>query len=85
MLFSKDNSSGNSSGVGALAILKVLLEIMQKKQFFTKEEVDIIINCAEVEVDSTDVGGSASEAKFLIHNLMKQSDDTTRGYDGSTG
>ena len=84
MLFSKNDSSGSSSGMAALAILKVLLEIIQKKQFFSKEEVDIILNCAEVEADNTDVGSSASEARFLIHNLMKQFDDTTRGYDGST-
>ncbi len=85
MIFSKNSPSGGTNGIAALAILKILLEIMQKKQLLSKEEIDIILNCAEVEVDNTDVGGHVAEAKFLINNLMKDSDDTTRGYDGSTG
>ena len=84
MIFSKNDSSGDSNGVAALAILKVLLQIMQRKQLFSKEEIDILLNCAEVEVDNTDVGGRIDEAKFLINHLLKESDDTTRGFDGST-
>ena len=38
---------------------------MQKKQLFNKEEVDIILNCAEVEADNTDVGSRASEGKIF--------------------
>lgn len=84
MIFTKNGSVDGSNGVAALAILKVLLQIMQTKQLLSKEEIDILLNCAEVEVDNTDMGGQIDEAKFLISNLMKDSDDTTRGYDGST-
>ncbi|MFT7461200.1 MAG: hypothetical protein ACI909_003897 [Planctomycetota bacterium] len=84
MIFSKNNSSGGTNGIAALAILKILLGIMEKKQLLSKEEIDILLNCAEVEVDNTDIGGQVTEAKFLINNLMKVSDDTTRGYSGST-
>ncbi|MFT5134455.1 MAG: hypothetical protein ACI9SC_002934, partial [Gammaproteobacteria bacterium] len=78
------NSSGGTNGIAALAILKILLGIMEKKQLLSKEEIDILLNCAEVEVDNTDIGGQVTEAKFLINNLMTVSDDTTRGYSGST-
>ena len=84
MIFSKNNPPVDSSGTAALALVKVLLDVLERKQVLSKEEIDILLNCAEVEVDSTDTGTSASEAKFLIHNLMKVSDDTTRGYDGAT-
>ncbi len=81
MNVAKNRSSGSANGVAALAILKVLLEIMQKKKLLSSEEIDIILNCAEVEVDNTDIGGRVTEAKFLIGNLMKDpaGDDTT-GY-----
>ena len=85
MIFSKNDTSSGTDGMAALAILKVLLEIMQTKKLLNKEEVAILLNCAEVEVDNTDMGGQITEAKFLIHNLMKKSDDTTRGYEGTTG
>ncbi len=85
MIFAKQNNTAGAKGIAALAILKVLLEIMQKKHLLSKDEVDIILNCAEVEVDTTEFGGQISEAKFFISNLMKESDDTTRGYDGGTG
>ena len=58
---------------------------MEKKELISKEEIDILLNMAEVEVDNTDVGGGVTEAKYLINNLMKESDDTTRGYDGRSG
>ncbi len=85
MIFSKNSSAGDTNGVAALAVVKILLQIMEKKELISKEEIDILLNMAEVEVDNTDVGGSVTEAKFLINNLMKESDDTTRGYDGRTG
>ena len=82
MIIAKNSSAGGSNGVAALAILKVLLGIMQKKKLLSKEEIDIILNCAEVEVDQTDIGGRADEAKFLISNLMKDSDaENTIGYE----
>ena len=85
MIFSKNSSAGGTNGVAALAVVKILLQIMEKKELISKEEIDILLNMAEVEVDNTDVGGSVTEAKFLINNLMKESDDTTRGYDGRSG
>ncbi len=79
MKISANNSAGASNGIAALAILKVLLEIMEKKKLLSTEEIDIILNCAEVEVDQTELGGRVAEAKFLIHNLLTDSDadDTT--------
>ncbi len=85
MIFSKNSSAGGTNGVAALAVVKILLQIMEKKELISKEEIDILLNMAEVEVDNTDVGGGVTEAKFLINNLMKESDDTTRGYDGRSG
>ena len=85
MIFSKNSSAGGTNGVAALAVVKILLQIMGKKGLISKEEIDILLNMAEVEVDNTDVGGGVTEAKFLINNLMKGSDDTTRGYDGRSG
>ncbi len=85
MIFSKNSSAGGTNGVAALAVVKILLQIMEKKGLISKDEIDILLNMAEVEVDNTDVGGRVAEAKFLINNLMKESDDTTRGYDGRSG
>ena len=85
MIFSISTSGGGTNGVAALAIVKILLQIMETKKLLSKEEIDILLNMAEVEVDHTDVGGRVAEAKFLISNLMKESDDTTRGFNGSTG
>lgn len=85
MIFSKNSSAGGTNGVAALAVVKILLQIMEKKELISKEEIDILLNMAEVEVDNTDVGGGVTEAKYLINNLMKESDDTTRGYDGRSG
>ncbi len=82
MIFSKNSSAGGTNGVAALAVVKILLQIMEKKELISKEEIDILLNMAEIEVDNTDVGGGVTEAKYLINNLMKESDDTTRGYDG---
>jgi hypothetical protein len=75
------------NGIAALAIVKMLLDVLQKKQVLTHEEIDIILNCAEVEVggeDKTDLGARLSEAKLLISNLMKDSDDTTMGINQRT-
>ncbi|NKB37268.1 MAG: hypothetical protein GKR93_08870 [Gammaproteobacteria bacterium] len=85
MIFSKNNSTNDSNGVAALAMVKVLLDIMEKKQILTKDEIAILLNCAEVEVDSSDSSSEINEAKMLIRNLMTVSDDTTRGYNGTTG
>jgi hypothetical protein len=76
-----ENASPDANGLAALAIIKMLLEILQKKQLLSGEEIDIILNCAEVEVDlddKTDLSGRISEAKLIISNLMKDTEDTTK-------
>ena len=81
MIFAKQHSAGGSSGIAALTILKVLMEIMQKKNLLSSQEIDIILNCAEVEVDGSDLDGQVDEAKLLIRNLFKDNDgDDTTGY-----
>jgi hypothetical protein len=83
MSLAGENVAAGVNGIAALAIIKMLLEILQKKQILSEEEVDIILNCAEVEVDAddkTDLSGRVREAKLLISNLMKDSGDTTKGY-----
>jgi len=87
MSLAGEDVAAGVNGIAALAIIKMLLDILQKKQILSEEEVDIILNCAEAEVDSdakTDLSERVLEAKLLISNLMKDSDDTTRGYEGRT-
>ena len=87
MSLAGENVAAGVNGIAALAIIKMLLDILQKKQIISEEEIEIILNCAEAEVDSddkTDISGRVLEAKLLISNLMNESDDTTRGYDGRT-
>jgi hypothetical protein len=82
-----DGVSPGADGLAALAIIKMLLEILQKKQLLSDEEIDIILNCAEVEVDpdnKTDMNGRIADAKLLISNLMNDSDDVTSGYSERT-
>ena len=81
MLTGRKKQAGNPSGVAALAVMKVLLDVMKNKKLISDEEIDILLRSAVVEVDNTDLGGIADEAKFLISNLMTDSDgDTTTGY-----
>jgi hypothetical protein len=85
MKFLGNSTAGGTNGIAALAIIKMLLEILQKKKLLSKEEIDIILNCAEVEVDNTDLGGRVDEVKFLIGNLMVDLDgDDTTGYNTKT-
>jgi hypothetical protein len=82
-----EDVSPGADGLAALAIIKMLLEILQKKQLLSDEEIDIILNCAEVEVDpdnKTDMNGRIADAKLLISNLMNDSDDVTSGYSERT-
>ena len=81
MFISKKAQAGNPSGVAALALMKTLLSVMKQKKLISDEEIDILLKSAAVEVDNTDMGGAADEAKFLITNLMTDMDgDTTTGY-----
>lgn len=81
MRFTKTTAKGGANGVAALAILKTLLQVMKRKNLLSDEEIDILLQSAEVEVDNTDLAGSTDEAKFLISTLLKDADgDTTTGY-----
>ena len=84
MIFAKRSADSDRNGIAALAIVKVLLEIMEKKQVLSRDEIDIILNCAQVEVDNTDIGAQAAEAKQLIGGLLQETDETTRGFQERT-
>ena len=65
-----DGISPGADGLAALALIKMLLEILQKKQLLSDEEIDIILNCAEVEVDpdnKTDMSGRIANATRTEH------------------
>jgi hypothetical protein len=71
MRFAKNDKAGSGNGIAALAVLKLLLEALLRKEIITKEEADIIINCAGIEVATVDAAGDLAEAKSLIENLLK--------------
>ena len=75
MKFARQDAAGSANGIAALAILKMLLDAMLKKELLSQEEVDIIINCAEIEVTNANGRGDLSEAKSLVENLFKDPDD----------
>ena len=77
MKFARQDKAGSANGIAALAILKMLLDALMKKHILSKQEADIIINCASIEVATADVTGKAGEAKTLIENLMKNTDEDT--------
>jgi hypothetical protein len=75
MRFAKNDKAGSGNGIAALAVLKLLLEALLRKEIITKEEADIIINCAGIEVATVDAAGDLAEAKSLIENLLKPTDE----------
>jgi hypothetical protein len=75
MKFARKDQAGSANGIAALAIVKMLLDAMLKKEVLSAEEVDIIMNCAEIEVTNANARGDLSEAKSLIENLFKDPDD----------
>jgi len=77
MKFARKDKAGSANGIAALAVLKMLLDALIKKHILTKQEADIIINCASIEVATGDLAGNVAEAKFLIENLLKPIDDDT--------
>lgn len=77
MKFARQDKAGSANGIAALAVLKMLLDALMKKHLLTKQEADIIINCASIEVATADLAGNVAEAKSLIENLLKASDDDT--------
>ena len=74
MKFAKQDSSGSANGIAALAVLKMLLDALLRKEIISVEEADIIINCAEIEVTNADASGNLAEAKSLIEKLMLEDD-----------
>ena len=70
-------SQGRANGVAALAILKMLLDVMNKKDLITEEEIDIILNCAEIDVQNNGDGLPSEEARALIENLLSDEDPVT--------
>jgi hypothetical protein len=77
MKFAKQDKTGSANGIAALAILKMLLDALLKKQLLSREEADIIINCAGIEVATAEVAGNVSEARYLIENLLLVTDEDT--------
>jgi len=77
MKFARQDKAGSANGIAALALLKMLLDALLKKHILTKQEVDIIINCAGIEVATADVAGNVAEAKALIESLLKNNDEDT--------
>lgn len=75
MKFARNDKSGCANGIAALAIVRMLLDALVKKELISQEEVDIIINCAEIEVGNASASGDLTEAKSLIENLFKDPDD----------
>ena len=75
MKFAQQDKAGSANGIAAMAILKMLLDALLKKHILTKQEVDIIINCASIEVATAEAAGNVTEAKTLIENLLKNTDE----------
>lgn len=75
MKFARKDQAGSANGIAALAIVKMLLDAMLKKDLISQQEVDIIMNCAEIEVTNASASGDLEEAGSLIENLFKDPDD----------
>ena len=75
MKFARQDEAGSANGIAALAILKMLLDALLRKELLSQEEVDIIINCAEIEVTNAAASGDLAEAKSLVENLFKDPDE----------
>ena len=74
MKFANIGAGGSANGIACLAIVKMLLDIMQKKELLTEDEIDIILNCAAVEVDDHDDFERIIEAKVVIENMFRDVD-----------
>lgn len=75
MRFARTDNAGSANGIAALALLKMLLDALLKKELLSQEEVDIIINCAEIEVNNANASGDMAEASSLVENLFKDPDE----------
>ena len=74
---SSRESPGAANGVAALSILKMLLDVMNKKDLLTDEEVNIILSCAKIDIQSRGKGLPTSAARQLIDNLFDDEDPIT--------
>ena len=75
MKFARRDKAGSANGIAALAIVKMLLDALLRKDLISQEEIDIIMNCAEIEVTNASASGDLDEAKSLIENLFKDPDE----------
>ena len=74
MKFAENDPQGSANGIASLAIIKMLIEILQKKEILTHDEIEIILNCAAVEVDNAEGFDRTAEAKVLIENLFQDTE-----------
>ena len=74
MKFATNESAVDANGVACLALVKTLLNIMEKKDLITDDEIDIILNCAVVEVNQADDYQQVVEAKDIIENMLIEKD-----------
>lgn len=75
MKFAREDKAGSANGIASLAILKNLLDALLSKEILTREEVDIIMNCAEIEITNANAAGDLEEARSLIENIFKDPDE----------
>ncbi len=74
MKFADKGPEGSANGIASLAIIKMLIEILQKKDILTNDEIDIILSCAAVEVDNAEGFDRIAEAKVIIENLFQDAE-----------
>lgn len=74
MKFSTKETHVDANGIASLAIVKMLLNIMEKKELLSEEEIDIILNCAATEVNDIDDFEQLIEAKGVIEGMFQDND-----------
>lgn len=82
MKVNENEATDGINGVAAMAILRMLFDTMLQKKILSEAEVEIILNCAVVDIDidnTTDIGGRVAKTKLLINNFMQDEADKTLG------
>ena len=82
MKFSEQDIAERINGVAATAILRMLFDTLLQKKILTEEEIEIILNCAVVEMDmdnKTDIDGRVAATKLFIKNFMQDETEKTLG------
>ncbi len=82
MKFSEEDIAERINGVAATAILRMLFDTLLQKKILSEEEIEIILNCAVVEVDidnKTDIDGRVAATKSFIKNFMQDDSEKTLG------